>query len=59
LSLGFDLQLFEQVLLQLRQLSYLFLDHLEQQSVIHGVQQPPFAQHPKQQGQPEVPVVQG
>jgi hypothetical protein len=59
LNLGSDLQQFEQELPQLKLLSCLFLVHLEQLLAILGVQQPPVVQHPTQQGQPEVPVVQG
>ena len=58
-NLDFVLLEYEQGLLQLKQLSYLYLVHLEQQSAIHDEQQPPAVLHPKQQGQPEVPVVQG
>ena len=48
-----------QGLLQLKQLSFLCRAHLEQQLVIHGEQQLLLVQHLEQQGQAEVPVVQG
>ena len=59
LNLSSDLQQFEQGQPQPKQLSFLFRVHLEQQLANHGAQQPPAAQHPKQQEQAEVPVVQG
>jgi hypothetical protein len=59
LNLDFDLLEYEQVLLQLKQLSYLCRVRLEQQLVIHGVKPLLLVQHPVQQGQAEVPVVQG
>jgi hypothetical protein len=59
LNLDFDLLVFVQVRLQLKQLSYLCRVHLEPQLVIGGEQQLPTARHPKWQERCEVPVVQG
>jgi hypothetical protein len=59
LNLDFELLEYEPVQLQPKQLSYPYLAHPEQQLVNLGVQQQPAGQHPKRQGQPEVPVVQG
>jgi hypothetical protein len=59
LNLDFDPLESELTLLQPKQLSYLYLDHLAQQLVIHDGQRQPAARYLDQQEQPEVPVVQG
>jgi hypothetical protein len=59
LNLDFDLLESEQELLRLKQLSFLYLVHLEQQSVNHDVKPLLLVQYLEQQGQTEVPVVQG
>jgi hypothetical protein len=52
LNLGFDLLEYEQVLLQLKQLSFLCQVHLEQLLEIRGEQQQMLVQHLEQQVQP-------
>jgi hypothetical protein len=59
LNLDFDLLEYEPVQLQPKQLSYPCLAHPEQQLANLGVKQQPAVQYLEQQGQPEVPVVQG
>ena len=59
LNLGFAHLQFAPALPQLRQLSFLFRVHLEQQSGNHGARQRAVDPNPAQWRQPETPVEQG